>query len=62
MDGSCDEGFYQAHKIFTYDVILSIIYGELTPPRNNSLSKMHVLSLLMNNHPKRERKLVLACE
>jgi hypothetical protein len=32
-------GFYQAHKIFTYDVILSIIYGELTPSKKQQLIK-----------------------
>jgi hypothetical protein len=37
IDGSYDDGFYQAHKLFSYNVILLLLYGEIT------LSKIHQL-------------------
>lgn len=38
-DGQSNKGFFQAHKVFTVDLILSILYGELTPNKVHQLIK-----------------------
>ena len=36
-DGKANTGFFNAHKVFSVDIILSILYGELTPSRTQEL-------------------------